>query len=60
MGNGEDISIWGDAWLPSIESPRLANPMGFNFPEIRVSSLTKRSTQGWDDELLRAYSAQSK
>lgn len=53
VGNGEDISVWGDAWLPSKEEPGLVNPMGINFPEIRVSSLIKPSTQSWNDELLR-------
>ena len=53
VGNGEDIRIWGYAWLPSKESPRLVNPVGINFPEIRVSSLINPLTQSWNDELLR-------
>ena len=39
MGNGKDISIWSDAWLPSISTPRVSNPMGIDFPEVRVNSL---------------------
>ena len=38
VGNGDDISIWGDVWLPSLDNPRIAIPLGINFPEIRVRS----------------------
>ena len=53
-GNGEDISIWGDAWLPSLEASRINNPMGIDFPEIQVSSLIKPHTRSWKVELLQA------
>lgn len=51
VGNGE--GIWGDAWLPSLDSPRLVNPMGVSFPKIRVSSLIKPPTRSWNVELLQ-------
>jgi len=54
VGNGDDISIWGDAWLPSLDNPRIAIPLGINFPEIRVRSLIKPSTRSWDLKLLQA------
>ena len=54
VGNGKDISIWGDAWLPSISTPRVNNLMGIEFPEVRVSSLINAQTQNWDVDLLQA------
>ena len=54
LGNGKDISIWGDAWLPSISTPRVSNLMGIEFPEVRVSSLINAQTQNWDVDLLQA------
>ena len=54
MGNGKDISIWSDAWLPSISTPRVSNPMGIDFPEVRVNSLINAQTRNWDVDLLQA------
>lgn len=54
VGNGEDISIWGEAWLPSILTPQVNNPMGIDFLKIKVSSLINPHTQNWDMDLLQA------
>ena len=53
VGNGEDISIWGEAWLPSISIPRVNNPMGIDFLEIKVSLLINSHTRNWDMDLLQ-------
>ena len=54
MGNGKDISIWSDAWLPFISTPRVSNSMGIDFPEVRFNSLINAQTQNWDVDLLQA------
>ena len=54
VGNGKDISIWSDAWLPSISTPRVSNSMGIDFPEVRVNSLINAQTRNWDEDLLQA------
>ena len=54
VGNGKDISIWSDAWLPFISTPRVSNPMGIEFPEMRVNSLINGQTRNWDVDLLQA------
>lgn len=54
VGNGEDINIWGEAWLPSVLTPQVNNPMGIDFLEIKVSSLINPHTQNWDMDLLQA------
>ena len=54
MSNGKDISIWGAAWLPSTSEPKVSNPMGIDFPKVKVSSLINPHTRSWDVDLLRA------
>ena len=54
MGNGKDISIWGAAWLPSTSELKVSNPMGIDFPKVKVSSLINPHTRSWDVDLLRA------
>ena len=53
MGNGKDTSIWSDAWLPSISTPKVSNPIGIEFPEVRVNSLINAHTRNWDVDLLQ-------
>ena len=54
MGNEEDISIWGKAGLPSVSIPRVNNPIGIDFPEIKISLLINSHTRNWDMDLLQA------
>lgn len=54
MGNGKDIIICSDAWLPSISAPKVGNPMGIDFPEVRVNALINPHMQSWDVDLLQA------
>ena len=54
VGNGEDISIWGIAWLPSTFDPKVNNPMGIDFLEIKVNTLINPHTHSWDVDLLKA------
>lgn len=54
MDNEEDISIWSDAWLPSISAPQVNYPMGIDFPEVKVNSLVNPHTWSWDVDLLQA------
>ena len=54
VGNEEDISIWGKAGLPSVSIPQVNNPMGIDFPEIKISLLINSHTRNWDMDLLQA------
>ena len=54
MGNGKDISIWGAPWLLSTSEPKVNNPMGIDFLEIKVNSLINPHTRNWDMDLLKA------
>lgn len=57
VGSEEEISIWGDAWLPSIDTPRVLNSMGIKFPEIRVTSPICPSSRSWNLELIQTLSS---
>ena len=57
MGNGKDISIWSDAWLPSISTPKVSHPMEIEFPEVKVNSPINAYTRNWDVDLLQALSS---
>ena len=57
VGNGKDISIWSDAWLPSISTPKVSNPMEIEFPEVKVNSPINAYTRNWDVDLLQALSS---
>ena len=57
MGNGKDISIWSDAWLPSIFTPKVSNPMEIEFPEVKVNSPINAYMRNWDVDLLQALSS---
>ena len=39
MGNGESIKLWGDKWLPSLQSPSLQSPLTAKLQNVTVSSL---------------------
>lgn len=54
MGNGKDIIIWSDAWLPSISTLKVSNLMGIEFPEVKANSLINAHMRRWDVDLLQA------
>lgn len=44
VGNGENIRIWGDPWLPSLYPNMLYSPHQGWDPEARVSALIDQAT----------------
>ena len=52
VGSGENISIWNDAWLPSLEHPRILSDMVPGFEDGRVSDLINPGTKTWDANLV--------
>ncbi|KAL4639442.1 hypothetical protein ACB092_03G218700 [Castanea dentata] len=52
VGCGEAISIWNDAWLPSLEHPRVLSDMVPGFEDGRVSDLINPFTRTWDLNLV--------
>lgn len=55
IGNGQNISIWHDNWLPS-KPPRLAKPNGnLNYRPKLVKDLLIPGTFTWNESLVRQY-----
>ena len=52
MGNGESIKLWGDKWLPSLQSPSLQCPLTAELQNAKVSFLINPSTRQWNTQLL--------
>ena len=52
MGNGESIKLWGDKWLPSLQSPSLQSPLTAELQNATVISLINPSTRQWNIQLL--------
>jgi hypothetical protein len=52
VGNGANIHIWEDGWLPRDESRRPFTPRGSNLIS-HVHELIDPGTGGWDEDLVR-------
>ena len=52
VGNGESIKLWGDKWLPLLQSPSLHSPLMAELQNATVSSLINTSTRQWNIQLL--------
>ena len=52
IGCGEAVSIWNDAWLPSLEHPRVLSAIVLGFEDGRVSDLINPLTRTWDLNLV--------
>ena len=52
VGNGETIKLWGDNWLPFLQTPRLQGSLTTKMQDANVSSPITPSTRQWDLNLL--------
>ena len=53
VGSGESISVWLDAWLPSLEHPQIQSHIVEGFEDIKVKDLIDPETHSWDDNLIQ-------
>ena len=54
MGNGKQIHIWEDRWLPTPSTYKVISPQIQNFEFPMVSSLIDPNTRWWKAEVLHA------
>ena len=53
VGNGKDIRIWGDKWLPRGSSYEVISPRLFLHQDTRVSELIHTERKSWKEEVIR-------
>jgi hypothetical protein len=54
VGDGSDINIWNDSWIPSSPSRKIITARG-NVVYTKVSELIDPDTRTWDEVLLRSF-----
>jgi hypothetical protein len=52
VGDGEQINIWNEPWVPSSPSRKISTRRG-NVVYTKVSELINHDTGSWDEEILR-------
>ena len=53
IGNGEQVSIWKDRWIPSPNSFKVASPRPPHTDSELVASLIDKDRRGWDVSKVR-------
>ncbi|XP_050240921.1 uncharacterized protein LOC126689786 [Quercus robur] len=54
VGNGSNIHIWGDKWLPTSSTYKIASPRQFLHQDTRVSELIDQDSARWKVNVLDA------
>jgi len=54
VGNGKQIHIWEDIWLPTPSTYKVISPQNHNIEFPMVSSLIDPDTKWWKTEVLRS------
>ena len=52
VGDGENIKIWGEKWLPSVQTPAVHGPLMADLQNAKVSSLINPITRQWNYSVL--------
>ena len=52
VGDGKQIKIWGDNWLPIKNQPKVISPMIFGQQNSAVEVLINQSTRRWRNEVI--------
>ena len=53
VGCGESIGVWNDAWLPSLEYPRVLSNSVTSLEDMKVNDLIDPVLKQWDEDLLQ-------
>ena len=52
VGDGKQIKIWGDNWLPTKSQPKVTSPMIFGQQNSSVEVLINQATRRWRNEVI--------
>jgi hypothetical protein len=52
IGNGDDVRVWGDKWLPTPTSHSVQSPRINWVEDMRVSSLINKDLKQWNSPLI--------
>ena len=52
VGNGRDVRVWGDRWLPCSSSHRVISPRLFLHEDTRVSELIDIEVKCWKSSVV--------
>lgn len=55
MGNGKNIDVWKDKWLPTPFSFKVTTRNLFLAYSLKVRDLIDRSIGGWNVELIKSF-----
>ena len=53
VGNGSNIRVWGDKWLPRVASYEVISPRLFLHPDTKVSEFICQESCCWKEEIIR-------
>jgi hypothetical protein len=54
VGNGRDIKVWGDQWIPTLTSFMIQSPRAVLGEDVKVAELIDQDTKGWNVQLVNA------
>ena len=60
VGNGRNIMVFADQWLPNEGSGKVSSPPGTHDPELRVASLIDHDLHCWKTDLVDAIFSPAK
>lgn len=52
VGNGEDIRVWSDPWLPGTQTRKVLSSRGNSPIDLRVGALIDHTTRRWNEQLI--------
>lgn len=52
VGNGENIKVWSNPWIPGTQSRKILSPKGDSNSELEVGALINPITRSWNPELV--------
>ncbi|XP_042974665.1 uncharacterized protein LOC122306301 [Carya illinoinensis] len=53
VGNGRQINIWGDKWIPKLSTMRVQTPRTLLEADAKVSEFIKEGSKTWKEEMIK-------